>query len=432
MGRSLRTSPLPTLTWAQRHSRMWDSTIWLLPVLWIALAALLGWRAPALGAAFMGASVAPLSSASAIATLTAIASGMIALTAIVFSLVFVALQFGSASYSPRLLRVLASNNLLSTALGVFTGTFIYALVAVRAVDLAGTSGINAVAVWVAWGWLLASVVTLVLLIPKVQSLSLVRVLPLIGHLSEHAISWLYPSRFDEQKESEPPPELHARQVIRHEGAPGYLTAIDVRRLVGLAEAADGLVSLPHAVGDFVLRGAPVALVSGAELPASKVRRCLVIEPYRAVRFDPAYGIRLLVDIAIRALSPAVNDPTTAAMVLDQLESLLCRLAWLDLDVGQARDVEGVTRLVFPTPTWEDLLRLSVLEIQQYGSDSVTVERRLGALLHSLEKAVPEPRRPAVRRLLDHREKLVRQSFASLDTVREAEADDRQGLGLDEH
>ena len=99
--------------------------------------------------------------------------------------------------------------------------------------------------------------------------------------------------------------------------------------------------------------------------------------------DPKYPIRLLVDIAIKALSPAINDPTTAVQAIDQIEDLLRRLGRLDLDAGYASDANVVLRLVFPMPTWEDYLTLAFDEIRQYGANSVQVMRRLRSALTGL-------------------------------------------------
>src|SRR5204863_313149 len=120
--------------------------------------------------------------------------------------------------------------------------------------------------------------------------------------------------------------------------------------------------------------------------------------------DPKYAIRLLVDIAIRALSPAVNDPTTAVQALDQIGDLLLRLARRRLEIGSYRDADGTVRLVMPFPTWEDFLGLSFDEIQACGGNSVQVVRRMKALIADLLAAAPEERRAA---LAVRQERLVR-------------------------
>jgi uncharacterized membrane protein len=146
--------------------------------------------------------------------------------------------------------------------------------------------------------------------------------------------------------------------------------------------------------------------------------------------DPKYPIRLLVDIAIRALSPAVNDPTTAVQAMDQIEDLLRRLGRRDLDAGYARDADGVLRLTFPMPTWEDYLALSFDEIRQYGTTSVQVMRRLRSALVGLMESITVPARAeAVRHYIKHLDlALDRSAFDAQDQTM-ARYEDRQGLGL---
>ncbi len=146
--------------------------------------------------------------------------------------------------------------------------------------------------------------------------------------------------------------------------------------------------------------------------------------------DPKYPIRLLVDIAIKALSPAINDPTTAVQAIDQIEDLLRRLGRRDLDAGYARDANGALRLVFPMPTWEDYLTLSFDEIRQYGVSSVQVMRRLrSALVGLADSVVADERVEALRQYLTHLDAAIGRSGLDADDQDMARDEDRQGLGL---
>ena len=153
-------------------------------------------------------------------------------------------------------------------------------------------------------------------------------------------------------------------------------------------------------------------------------------PERTFEQDPKYPLRLLVDIAINALSPAINDPTTAVQVLDQIEDLLRCLGRRVLDTGCVADEKGVLRLVFPTPTWEDYLTLAFDEIRQYGASSVQVMRRMRSALVDLADSVTEAERKAVvQRYLDHLNLTVEQSLLDVEDRVMALQEDRQGLGL---
>ena len=113
--------------------------------------------------------------------------------------------------------------------------------------------------------------------------------------------------------------------------------------------------------------------------------------------DPKYAIRLLVDIAIKALSPAINDPTTAVQALDQIEDLLLRLGQRQLEVGASFDSDCTPRLLVPLPGWDDLLGLAFEEICFCGATSIQVMRRMNALVRDLMRSLPEARHPALKR-----------------------------------
>jgi uncharacterized membrane protein len=146
--------------------------------------------------------------------------------------------------------------------------------------------------------------------------------------------------------------------------------------------------------------------------------------------DPRYAIRLLVDIAIRALSPAINDPTTAVQALDHIEDLLRRLGQRQLEAGYVRDGDGSVRVVFPVPAWQDYLDLSFREIRHYGEDSIQVMRRLRAALAGLSETITAPeRRAAVLRYRAELDQTIgRGDFDELDRL-SAMVEDRQGLGF---
>jgi uncharacterized membrane protein len=152
-------------------------------------------------------------------------------------------------------------------------------------------------------------------------------------------------------------------------------------------------------------------------------------PERTFEQDPKYAIRILVDVAIKALSPAINDPTTAVQALDQIEDLLLRLGRCDLDVGRMRDAEGHLRLDMPVPSWDDLVGLALDEIRFCGATSVQVMRRVRALLQDLRAQVLPERLAALEYFLLRVDNGIRRDFADADDQRDALEIDRQGLGM---
>jgi uncharacterized membrane protein len=222
------------------------------------------------------------------------------------------------------------------------------------------------------------------------------------------------------------------QTLRYSGNPRAITRFDIDRLVRLAQQAEAVIVLACSVGDTLVEDTPLVRVHGAkrELPAPALTRGIHLARFRTFEQDPKYPIRILVDIAIKALSPAINDPTTAVQTIDQIEDLLLRLARCDLDAGQARDRSGALRLVYPMPTWEDYLTLAFDEIRQYGAASVQVMRRLRSALVNIADSTTVPSRAdAVRRYVRHLDLVVQASPLDAEDRLMALQEDRQGLGL---
>jgi uncharacterized membrane protein len=202
-------------------------------------------------------------------------------------------------------------------------------------------------------------------------------------------------------------------------------------LVSLAKESGGVIEMEMAVGDTVVELMPVLHVFGAREPIDegKLRDAIALGGERTFEQDPKYAIRLLVDIAIKALSPAINDPTTAVQALDQIQDLLLRLGCRYLEIGRFRDGEGRLRVVLPFPAWDDLLRLAFDEIRAYGASSVQVMRRMNALVNDLITVLPEDRRPALHHWDERLKNTIARSFTDQEDQQEASKEDRQGLGM---
>jgi uncharacterized membrane protein len=201
--------------------------------------------------------------------------------------------------------------------------------------------------------------------------------------------------------------------------------------VALAEREGAVVAMAWAVGDTLIDGMPLLRLHGGGRPVaeSRLRGLVRLGSERTFEQDPKYAIRILVDVAIKALSPAINDPTTAVQALDQVEDLLLRLGRVDLSAGRVRDGRGSLRLVFPVPKWEDFLILAFDEIRYCGANSIQVMRRMRALLQDLKEHVPPGRRPALQRYLERVDSGIRRTFEDGDDRKDALEEDRQGLGL---
>jgi uncharacterized membrane protein len=378
--------------------------------------------------------VSPVSVSAAMAIYSSIASGMIALTGIVFSLTFVMVQFSATAYSPRLVLWFARDPLLAHAFGTFTATFLYAIAALGWIDRTGATGrVPLVSALTVVGLLLASVAMFVGLINRVALLQISRTLAFTGDQGRKVIDALYPQRSTDATDIAPrrPARALVTQVVTHRGSPLSVARVDVATLVELASAADAVIEVMVAVGDTVEESMEVVHVVGARTPIDgrALADCVTLGVERTFEQDPKYAIRLLVDIAIRALSPAINDPTTAVQALDQIGDLLLRLGRRRLEIGEVCDAHGALRLTMPAPTWDDYLWLAFGEISSYGATSLQVMRRMHALIGDLTAAVPSERKAALhywRTRLRHR---VSASFADADDRAAASMQDRQGLGV---
>ncbi len=377
--------------------------------------------------------VSAMSVSGATAIYSSIASGMIALTGIVFSLTFVMVQFSATAYSPRLVLWIARDPVMSHALGMFTATFLYAIAALTGVDRNASGKVPFVSAWIVVALLLGSVGMFIALIQRIGLLQVNRMLVFTGEQGRKVIATLYPQSkpLTAVTGSDDFRELPCTQTLLHHGRPRSIQAIDVAALVNLARASAAVIEMLAAVGDTLVELMPLLRLYGAARPIDeqKLRDRMVLGEGRTFEQDPKYAIRLLVDIAIKALSPAINDPTTAVQALDQIEDLLLRLGQRHLEIGRYHDSEGKLRLVVPFPTWDDLIRLAFDEICAYGATSVQVMRRMNALISDLTQSVPEERRPTLKYWDARLKATIARSFAGSEEKSEALKEDRQGLGV---
>ena len=144
--------------------------------------------------------------------------------------------------------------------------------------------------------------------------------------------------------------------------------------------------------------------------------------------DPQFAFRIIVDVAAKALSPAINDPTTAVLALDQIHRLLRVVATRQLDTGRVHDRAGELRLAYRTPDWEDFVSLAITEIRHFGRDSIQVVRRLRAMLENLIEAVPPGRAAALRSELEILGRGVASDFRDPEDRLRAASADSLGVG----
>jgi len=412
-------------------SRGADFKAWFIPLLYAAGALLVSFTVPRLANSLLPGFVSTVSVNAAIGFYSAIASGMIALTAIVFSLTFVMVQFSATAYSPRLVVWISRDPVVSHAIGVFTATFLYALAALVWVDRGGSGRVPLTGIFVVGLLLIVSVVMFIGLIQRVGMLQVTRTLIFTGDQGRGVVENLYPP-IDTPPSlgSTEPLESQCCQTLHHHGHPKIVRAVKIPLLLEIASKSGCIIELTVTVGDAVLDSAPILRVYGAAslLPEETLRRAIELGNERTFEQDPKYAIRLLVDIAIKALSHAVNDPTTAVQALDQIEDLVIRLGRRRLEIGAFRDARGDLRLLLQFPAWEDFLRLAFDEIRLYGATSVQVMRRMKALLNQSILLLPEERRPALRHWQERLQSTIEHTYRDTQDKLDASDEDPQGLG----
>ncbi len=410
------------------------NSIWIVPAIFAALAIALGILLPEVDERVSTTIGISFGSGAAEGILGSLAGGMITFTGFVFSILLLAVQFGSSQFSPRMLRRFLRDPSTKISLGVFMATFIYALLVLRTIGTAADPDFvpdNSISA--ALALLLLSMAMFLRLISRTtQGLRVAAVLKDLGKDGAAVMRRVYPEAGpDGPEEAEPAVRAgDTPRVVDYRDEPAVLQSVDARGLVELARDSDVALELIPRIGDLLVSGAPLFRVhgTGAGIDDERLRRSVAVGDERTMRQDPAFAFRLLGDISSKALSPGVNDPTTSAQALDQIEVLLRLLAGRRLTPGALRDEAGRLRLRYPTPSWEDFLSIALDETRFFGETSVQVTRRLRALLEDLRAAVPPQRRPAVEAQLALLDSSVGRTFGEAAEREIAAARDRQGIG----
>jgi uncharacterized membrane protein len=335
--------------------------------------------------------------------LSTIAAAMLTFTGLVFTVTMLVLQLASSQFSPRVTRTFLRDRSNQLVLGIFVATFVYALLVLRDVrSIDGEAFVPSIAVWWAFAFLLASVAAFVFYIDHMaHAMRVTTIIESVAAETRAAIDRCYPMDADPAR---PPDEGALPEVsatIAGPDRPGVLQDVDVGRLIVTATETGTTLEVTVAIGSAIPGAAPLVRVHGrGTVDAESVREALTVGQERTMGQDPAFGFRQLVDVAIRALSPGTNDPTTARQVIDQLHDLLRRLADRPMPGSYRLDDAGTVRLVLPTRDWAAFLDLSCDEIASYGAGAMQVTRGLREMLDDLESTIDDSGRAAIRRQRD--------------------------------
>lgn len=416
------------MTWNQRYQ--WQhflrTSFWFFPVCGVVAALLVLQIVPKVDE-HLGWPWFNFTADGARAVLSGLNGSMLTFLVFVLSSMLLVVQLASAQLTPRVIAIAFAAPTPKLSVTVFTFAYVFSLGVLGRLE----GRVNQLGVALS---VISTVVSLCVFFWFVhqlaRSLRPVAVLQLISEEGRKVAQGIYPSRFEGIAETERTAFPTPARLVPHTGNSGVFLAFGAAELVQLARRADCMIELIPQVGDFVSKGEPLFRVhpENALLADRLLQATVAIGPERTLEQDPGFAFRIMVDIAIRALSPAINDPTTAVLALDQIHRLLRFVGGRQLDSGVVKDSNGQVRLYYPTPQWDDIVCLAVSEIRLFGASSLQVPRRLRAMLEHLIAILPPPRIPALRQELELVQSAVERGYVDAVDRRRADLADLQGVG----
>ncbi|MCO8277666.1 DUF2254 domain-containing protein [Actinoplanes sp. TRM 88003] len=399
-------------------AEVWRTQLWPVPTLCVVLAVGLGVVLPRVDARIdddlPDALTAYLFSGgpeAARTVLSAAAGSLITVTSLTFSLTVVTLQLASSQYSPRLLRTFTRDPVVHLCLGLLLATFTYALTVLRTVRASlseQTAFVPQISVTVAFALTLASVLILVGFLAHLsRQLRVEWMLRQVHAETNGTIRRVLPGNDGDPAAPAAPPNA----ALLCATSSGFLTSIDEPGVLAAAARTGTVVVIDRRPGDSLVAGTPIASAwrDDGQNVSEEQRITLTTCLGTAVRTgfertatqDVAFGVRQLVDVVVKALSPGVNDPTTAVHGLGHVAAVMCELGVKDLGPRLLRDDEGQVRVVLSRPDFDELLELAVAQPCRYGAAEPAVLSRLLAMLREIAWTTTDPaRRAAVGRQLD--------------------------------
>ncbi|MFL9892487.1 DUF2254 domain-containing protein [Paraburkholderia sp. RL17-381-BIF-C] len=372
-----------------------------------------------------------------------------------FGSLLVAIQVAGGQYTPR---IIATTLLRDNVIRWIVGLFVFSLLWTHRTmaELGQPSAVPQLQVSIATVIGLGSLVAFIVLID--YSARLLRPVSLVGRVAEQGfavieviyphpaseesarrrftteLAWTSRSRaFGTNGRAEPgtpgAPGAPDR-IVYHPGGSGVVLAVNLAGLSREAQRAGCIIEFAAQVGDFLATDEPLFYLTGSSDTISdrRLQNLVALGSERTMEQDPMFSFRIEVDIALKALSPAINDPTTAVLAIDQLHRLLRLVGQRSLANSTLSDASGRPRVIFRTPDWEDFVHVTFREIRHCGAGSLQIERRLRAMIVNLTNTLPEFRHPALLRELELLDaSIVRHHHFAAD-IELARVADPQGLG----
>jgi len=360
-----------------------------------------------------------------------IVSADLAFLVFTFGSLLVAIQVAGGQYTPRIIATtLLRDNIIRGISGLFVFTLLFAN---RTAGWMGENEVHQLQVFIAALFGFASVVAFLFLIDyAAKSLRPVSLVARVGKQGIAVIESVYPAP---TKGVITPPQ-HDKEggvpdrIVRQRGKSAIVLAVNLERLVAKARRTNVVIEVVPQVGDFVAVDEPLFYLYGNAdaIDERKLRALVAFGTERTMEQDPMFAFRILVDIALKALSAAINDPTTAVLAIDQLHRLLRMVGKRSLAREEILDRSGRVRVILRTPNWEDFVHISFREIRQCGAGSIQIPRRLRAAIENLIQTLPTHRHDALRAELTLLDLAIASKHPFPEDLALARIPDSQGLG----
>jgi uncharacterized membrane protein len=405
------------------------SSLWVVPFIAIPFALVMTrlahWLDDRLGWSFLGFALP-----GAQALLQAIVTATLSFVVFTFGSLLVAIQVAGAQLTSRIIATtLLRNDVVKYTVGLFIFTLMFALGAQNRIE----KDVHQLVLLLAALLMILSFAAFFYLIDYASRL--LRPITILAHVGGDGLAVIENVYPDPGHGAEIPAgeavALRAPDhVIRHQGTSGIILAVNVEQLKAEAGRAMDCIELVPQVGDFVAVDEPLFNLYGdaRSIDENTLRSAIAFGSERTLEQDPTFAFRIVVDIALRALSPAINDPTTAVLAIDQLHRLLRMVGKRHLRIDEICDKSGRLRVIFRTPNWEDFVNLAFSEIRCCGSNNLQIVRRLRAMIDNLVQTLPAHCHPPLQQQLGLLDREIARNFVYPEELALARIADSQGLG----
>lgn len=378
----------------------------------------LGWRISGLG---------PAGATSLYQTVITLTLSFVVFT---FGSLLVAIQVAGGQLTPRIIATtLLRDNVVRYSVGLFVFSLVFAVMSLNRVE---TTVNEIVPLVCAVLGLVCMAAFLFLIDYAARLLRPVTILARVGDEGGAVIEAVYPDAVGQAADQADPPFLPPGPsvVVTHAGTSEIVLAVELDSLVHAARQSDGVIDCQFHVGDFMATGEPLFVLYGGATKINQdlLRSTVALGSERTMEQDPLFAFRILADIALKALSPAINDPTTAVLALDQIHRLLRAVGKRQLRASNIRDRRGTTRVILRTPNWEDFIHVACVEIASCGANNVQIARRLRAMIENLIATLPAHRHPPLEQQRDRLDRMIKDLYPIPEDLALARIPDSQGLG----